>query len=75
MKKICIKHVMKLKNYQNISSNVYNCLTFKNVIIVAQLYTHDTSSIIEKTGLKRNIFYTERSKNLKKQESKKVYNI
>ena len=66
---------MKLKNCQNISSNVYNCLTFKNVIIVAQLYTHDTSSIIEKTGLKRNIFYTERSKNLKKQESKKVYNI
>ncbi|XP_018345127.1 PREDICTED: uncharacterized protein LOC108750274 [Trachymyrmex septentrionalis] len=45
----------------------------KSTRVIAQLYTHDASSIAEKTGLEKDIFYTEpRSINLKEQESEKM---
>ncbi|XP_018364129.1 PREDICTED: cilia- and flagella-associated protein 70 [Trachymyrmex cornetzi] len=45
----------------------------KSTRVIAQLYTHDASSIAVKTGLEKDIFYTEpRGKNLKEQESKKT---
>ncbi|KYM84727.1 Tetratricopeptide repeat protein 18 [Atta colombica] len=45
----------------------------KSTHVIAQLYTHDASSIAEKTGLEKDIFYIEpRSKNLKEQELEKT---
>ncbi|KAG5346238.1 CFA70 protein, partial [Acromyrmex charruanus] len=49
----------------------------KSTRVIAQLYTHDASSITEKTGLEKDIFYIEpqKNKNLKEQESEKTDNI
>ncbi|EGI59924.1 Tetratricopeptide repeat protein 18, partial [Acromyrmex echinatior] len=61
-----------LQCYVDLSELVFPGI--KSTRVIAQLYTHDASSIAEKTGLEKDIFYIEPHKNLKEQESEKTDN-